>query len=151
MGVLRSYHARMAHLGATRLLGEAKRRYEIPTSCNLMNITKDIKKGCAVCQACEPPNWEVRRQFHMTPVPDRIFEHVCIDIFSMPESELGGEKFDCMVLCVDRLSGWMLAKPTTKIGLTAEKAAKMLLDGAWDLWGVPSTITSDQGPQFAGK
>ena len=36
-------------------------------------------------------------------------------------------------------------------GLTAEKWAHLLLDGGWTRFWVPSTITSDQGPQFVGQ
>jgi hypothetical protein len=45
----------------------------------------------------------------------------------------------------------MIAQPTLKKGLTAEKCAHLLLDGGWTQIGVPTTITSDQGPQFVGQ
>ena len=41
--------------------------------------------------------------------------------------------------------------PTEKLGLTAEKCAHLLLDGGWENFGIPTTITSDRGPQFAGQ
>ena len=34
-------------------------------------------------------------------------------------------------------------------GLTAQAVAKQMFHRAWSLFGVPSVITSDQGPQFA--
>jgi hypothetical protein len=73
-----------------------------------------------------------------------------MDVFAMPEVEYGNSKFDCILLSVDRLSGWVIAKPTTKLGLTAQKAANLMMDGGWDIFGVPTTITSDQGAQFIG-
>ncbi len=45
----------------------------------------------------------------------------------------------------------MIAQPTLKKGLTAEKCAHLQLDGGWTQIGVPTTITSDQGPQFVGQ
>jgi len=42
-------------------------------------------------------------------------------------------------------------QPTTHAHHTAEKAAHLLLDGGWTNWGIPTTVTSDQGPQFAGR
>ena len=86
----------------------------------------------------------------MTPVPDRIFTSVCIDIFSMPPEKWLGVDYDCMVICVDRLTGWIVAKPTQKLGLTAEKAAHLMLDDGWSIYGIPQEVTSDQGPQFTG-
>ena len=37
----------------------------------------------------------------------------------------------------------------TRKGLTAQAVAKQMFHRAWSLFGVPSVITSDQGPQFA--
>ena len=149
--VLAAQQSHFAHIGVSRMVAEATRRYAFPPACSLLTCAKAVKRACLVCQACEPPNLELEGLFRMIPVPDRIFEHVCVDIFSMPETKWQGEMYDCFLLCVDRLSGWMVARPTTKLGLTAEKAARLLLDGGWDIWGIPSTITSDQGPQFVGK
>ena len=73
---------------------------------------------------------------------DRLFDSVCIDVFSMPPVRWQGEDYDCMVLCVDRLSGWLLARPTIYKGLTAEKTAHLLLDHGWNEMGIPSLITS---------
>ena len=84
------------------------------------------------------------------PVPERIFDHVCLDVAIMPSVEWLGQEYDCMVICVDRLSGWIIAKPSLQEGLTAQKAAHLLLDGGWNEIGIPSLITSDQGSQFIG-
>ena len=69
----------------------------------------------------------------------------------IPELKLQENTYDALVLCVDRHSGWMIAQPSMHKGLTAEKCAHLLLDGGWTQFGVPSTITSDQGPQFVGQ
>ena len=55
-------------------------------------------------------------------------------------------------MCVDRHSGWVIAIPTNRIGLTSEKVGKLLYRKWLDLGGgIPSIITSGQGPQFTGK
>ena len=76
---------------------------------------------------------------------------VSLDIFSLPSVNWRGNKYDSLVLCVDRLSGWIIATPTTKVGLTAEKAAHLILENGWDIFGIPAVITSDRGPQFVGQ
>ena len=58
--------------------------------------------------------------------------------------------FDAFLLCVDRLSGWIVCKCTQKLGLTAEKAAHLMMDDGWDIYGIPHVIASDRGPQFIG-
>ena len=74
-----------------------------------------------------------------------------MDIFSMPEAEWEGEKYDCFLMCVDRHTGWMVAKPTQKTGLTSKKAAHLLLDSSWGEMGIPGIVTSDQGAQFISQ
>ena len=76
---------------------------------------------------------------------------VALDVFSMPCVEWQGITYDNMLLCVDRMSGWIIARPCRKLGLTAEKAAHLILENGWDTFGIPSVITSDQGPQFVGQ
>jgi len=113
-------------------------------------VAEEVKKSCEVCQNTEPPNWQVAQRIDMTPVLPRIFETVCLDVFSLPTVEWQGEIFDVLLLCVDRLSLWMVAKPTQKLGLTSEKAAHLMMDDGWNIFGIPSVITSDQGSQFSG-
>jgi hypothetical protein len=146
-----SLHESAGHLGAERLIAEAKRRYQFPKSVNQLQVATRVKRLCLTCQECEPPNWSLSQPIRMSPVPDTIFSHICVDIFSMPTEMFADESFDCMVVWVDRLSGWILARPSQKRGLTAEKTASIMMDAGWDIFGVPDSITSDQGPQFAGK
>ena len=56
---------------------------------------------------------------------------VCLDILSMPPVEWEGDEFDCFLMCVDRLTGWMVARPSQKQGLTGKKAVHLLLDNSW--------------------
>jgi hypothetical protein len=86
----------------------------------------------------------------MTPITPRILFSVSIDVFYLAPTEWAGQEYDCILLCVDRLSGWMIAKPALKLGLTAEKAAHLMMDDGWNIFGVPSIVTSDQGPHFVG-
>ena len=59
------------------------------------------------------------------------------------------KKFDAMVTCVDRHSGWIISVPVLMKGLTAGKVAK-LLHAQWRIFGVPSVITCDRGAHFVG-
>ena len=75
---------------------------------------------------------------------------VCLDMFMMPSLEYRSQKDDCMMICVDRLSGWMIVTPHLMKGLTAEVAARAMVERWWQPFGVPAIVTSDQGPQFVG-
>ena len=105
-------------------------------------------KECETCQAAQRSHRLAGPQ-EPTPVPPRLMAHVAIDIFVMPEVEHEGEKFDRMVVCVDRLSGWMVAVPCLDKGLTGRKVALMMLK-EWRILGIPSIISCDQGSHFTG-
>ena len=150
LSLVSAYHQEWGHMGVNRLVRELRLRLEFPTGFSAQKLATQVKKSCGVCQKSEPPNWKVAQKIDMTPVPPKIFFSVSIDIFSLPTVEWEGSEFDCLVLCVDRLSGWMVAKPSMKLGLTAEKAAHLMLDDGWNIFGIPSIVTSDQGPHFVG-
>ena len=70
---------------------------------------------------------------------------VAIDLFHLPLVVWEGVSYDTVILCVDRHSGWIVAVPALNKGLTGAKVAKAMLTAQWNLFGVPSIITSDQG------
>ena len=76
---------------------------------------------------------------------------VCLYVLSLPEVECKGVKYDQILVCVDRLSGWIIARPARKGKLTAEDAAHLMLENGWETFGIPSIVTSDQGSQFIGQ
>ena len=149
--VMASLHVQTGHLGVGKTVMEWKRRYNLTSNLQLIPLAKKIKRTCPICQACEPPNWQIKGPISPNPVPPHVFDSVCLDIFSMPPVVWQLQYFDCMVLCVDRLSSWIIARPTQKEGLTAEKTAHLILDHGWNEIGIPSLVTSDQGPQFIGQ
>ncbi len=51
---------------------------------------------------------------------------------------------------VDRGSGWTVAVPQQRKGLTAKKVAIAMYRDWWEPFGILSIITSDIGQQFAG-
>ena len=70
----------------------------------------------------------------------------------MEEERVEGQLYDSLIICVDRHTGWIIAIPTQKVDLTAEKMAKLLLNKWLDMGGgIPSIITSDRGSPFIGR
>ena len=149
--VLQEFHKASGHIGVERMHKEMAHRYEFPMGEPIKEKTTQMRRGCKVCQACEPPYWSSKGPIEAHPVPERVMASVCLDVFAMPSTTWEEQEYDCIFLCVDRLSGWIVACPTTKLGLTAENAAHLILDNGWGPFGVPSSITSDQGAQFVGQ
>lgn len=151
MEVLKSHHECTGHIGVQKMVKEVDRRYAFPPGTKLVECAKVVRQGCVVCQACEPPNWSTKLPITPTPVPNHVMTSVSLDVFALPSAVWQGEAYDSLLLCVDRLSGWIIARPCRKAGLTAERAAHLVMDGGWETFGIPSIITSDQGSQFVGQ
>jgi len=114
-------------------------------------LARIIPRQCETCQAHNPTTDPIRGPIEQIVVPPTIGDSVSIDIFEMPIATWGGEMFDAMAVCVDRNSGWMVATPQQRKGLTAKKVATGMYRDFWEPLGVPSIVTSDRGPQFAGS
>jgi len=95
----------------------------------------------STCQSSEVPNLDMASPRHMNPVIESFMSSLALDIFEMEPATWLNDDYDCVLLCVDRTSGWIIARPTTKLGLTGEKAAHLFLDSSWGEMAVPSLIT----------
>ena len=105
-----AWHHHMMHPGVRKQALDMQRWFQID-QIGLYNAIKTVRKGCSVCQACNPDSRNVTGEAQWTPVPDQPMESVAMDVFSMPEVHIGKETFDCVVLCVDRHSGYVVAVP----------------------------------------
>ena len=114
-----AWHHHMMHPGVRRQALDMQRWFEID-QISLYNAIKKVRKGCSVCQACSPDNQKVKAEAQWTPVLDQPMESVAMDVFSMPEVHVGKETFDCVVLCVDRHSGYVVAVPAHKKGVACQ-------------------------------
>ena len=93
---------------------DMQRRFEIDETA-----LYKARRVLLVCQPCNPDNRNVGGEAQWTPVPDQLVESVAMDVFSMPEVHIGKEFFDCVVLCVERHSGYVVAVPARKKELPA--------------------------------
>lgn len=137
-------------MGVNKLVKAIEHKYVFGLEKYKWKMAKLVKRQCNVCQACEPLTWSKVGKIDMTPIPPKIMQSVAMDIFSPPKTSLQGVDYDALILCVDRQSGLIIAIPTQKKGLTAEKMGHLMLENGWNIFGIPSIITSDQGPSFVG-
>ena len=64
-----AWHHHMMHPGGTKQALDMRRRFEID-QIGLYNAIKKVRKGCSVCQACNPDNQKVQGEAQWTLVPD---------------------------------------------------------------------------------
>ena len=149
--VLINLHIDLNHSGIQKTLREANRRYLFSPEIDLEKEISQVRQSCAICQACTPPRIANNIPIEFVHVPPHIFSNVAVDVFSLEPTEWDGRIFDAFLACIDRHSGWIIARPCKKAGLTTELGAKLILENGWETFGIPSVITSDQGPQFIGQ
>ena len=144
-----AWHHHMMHPGVKKQAPDMQCRFEVD-DIGLYNVIKQVRKGCSVCQACNPDNRSHQGEAQWTPIPDQPMQSVAMDIFSMPEVHIRKEAFDCVVLCVDQHSGYVVAVLARKKGLLAKEVAVMMICHWLTVFGIPHTICSDRGRQFTG-
>ena len=67
--VVQALHRLVGHIGYERLLKDMERRYQFPPGFDRVGMAQDASRGCAVCQATQPPNWRKKGPIAMTPIP----------------------------------------------------------------------------------
>jgi len=129
--IVAAYHQKTGHCGIRRTLEGLKSQFLFGVEKPLPWMVAQVKKHCVVCQATEHPNWLVKSHLLMTSIPPRVMTSICVDVFTLPATEWRGVLYDCMLVCLDRLRGWITPIQTIKEGLTGEKAADLLIDKDW--------------------
>ena len=74
-------------------------------------LAKRITSTCSTCQACVRAR-RLTGKIRPTPIPESIMSSVALDIFQLPEVTYQKEKYECIIVCLDRHSGWMQVVPT---------------------------------------
>ena len=109
------------------------------------SIREDSSRWARECLSCQ----QAKVTRHVTPpigtfeIPTRRFEHLNMDIVSLPLSN----GFRYLLTAVDRFTRWPVAIPMTDI--SAESVVDAFSHGWVQTFGVPATITTDRGSQFS--
>ena len=89
------------------------------------------------------------------PIPVERMDSIVLDEFHYPSTSHDGEGYDQRLLCVCRLSGYLIAIPIPKPrhedkneGLTEKRAAHVIMERLVDRFRAPREICSDHGQQF---
>ncbi len=140
--VFRAIHE-LAHAGirATRQLMAARVVWR--------GMASEVAAWCRDCQLCARGKASLQHTAPVQPipVPEQRFTHVHVDLVGpLPASTEG---FKYLFTMVDRSSRWLEAIPLK--AMAAEDCVDVLISAWVARFGVPTIITSDQGPQFTSS
>ena len=99
---------------------------------------------CQICQAVKPRRGKVPGTMDFCPIPQEIFTSLCMDFVDLEKCKSpDGNLYDCAFVIVCRLSGYIVAIPCKKEGLTAKRLAELFLSNCVNFMGLPNEIVSD--------
>src|ERR1700674_2328212 len=144
--ILKEYHntALAGHPGRHRMHENIFRTFWWPT------IRKDINtyvEGCPTCQKTRINTRPPPTTLQPSEVPTRAWQRISVDLIGpLPWSR----DHDAIMVVVDYLTkmGHFIPTNTT---LSAEGAARLYVDNVFKLHGIPESMTSDRGRQFASS
>ena len=150
--VIQTVHdgSEVGHAGTKKTTVAIRRRYNWP---QLQQDVKRYIRNCHTCRRVKPSNQKPAGVLQPLPIPDQPWADISMDfVTGIPKSTgMYGVEYNAILNVVDRLSKERHHIPcrATENGTTAEQTAQLLLESVWRYHGLPTTIVSDRGPQFA--
>ena len=87
------------------------------------------------------------RELHSLKTPESPWKEISINIIG---PLLKSNEKDMIIVIVNRFTKMIQLKATI-INVSSEEIAKIYQDEIWKLYGIPRTILSNRGPQFASR
>ena len=151
------HNAQLMHPGRDKMQQDLEWRFKFPPG--YYAILDKYCSDCAVCWATKSPNHSTAGNPVYTAIPESPMRSVAMDVFAMAEVTVEGETYDCVILAVDRHSGYIVAVPGKKskkkdkkdkhgVGLQAKTIANAMIRHWLTIFDVPAVICSDRGSQF---
>ena len=126
------------HKGRWKMVELVTRNYWWP---GVMRDVRKYMKGCDLCQRME----KVARKLKLNEVPEKPWTHLTVDFIT--KLPIIARK-DAILVVYNQLLKMTYFVVTTE-GLLAKSLARLFRDNVWKLYGLPESVVSDRGPQFA--
>ena len=104
-------------------------------------------EGCDLCQRIKNRTEGMAGKLKLGKVPERPWTHLTVDFITKLPVVAGK---DAILVVCDRLSKMTHFVATTE-GTSVEGLARLFWDNVWKLHGLPESVVSDRGPQFAAE
>ena len=113
-------------------------------------VTRDVGKyveGCDSCQRMKNRTEEPAGKLKLSEVPQKTWTHLIVDFITKLLVVAGK---DAILVVCNRLSKMTHFMAMTE-GTSVEGLARLFQDNVWKLHGLPESVVSDRGPQFAAE
>jgi len=132
------------HGGRWKMVELVTRNYWWPV---VMSDIRRYVEGCDLCQKMKNRTEEVAGKLKLSEIPEKPWTHLMVDFITKLPIVAGK---DVILVVCNRLSKMTHFVATTE-GTSAEGLAKLFRDNVWKLHGLPESMMSDRGPQFAAE
>jgi len=132
------------HRGRWKTVELVTRNYWWP---GVMRDVGRYVEGCDRCQRMKNRTEEPVGKLKLSKVPEKSWTHLTVDFITKLLVVAGK---DAILVVCDRLSKMAHFVVTTEATL-AEGLARLFRDNIWKLHGLPESVVSDRGPQFAAE
>ena len=154
------HNAQLMHPGRDKMQHDLEWRFKFPPG--YYALLNKYCSDCAVCRATKSPNHSKAGNPVYTAILEAPMRSVAMDVFAMPEVTVEGETYYCVILAVDRHSGYIVAVPGKKskkrdkkdkhgVGLQAKTVANAKIRHWLTIFDVPAVICSNRGSQLVGR
>jgi len=142
--VIRLYHDTPVggHGGQSKMAELVTRNFWWP------GVTREVKRyveGCDACQHNKNRTQPPVGKLMLNSISEKVWTHISTDFITKLPLAQG---YNAILVVVDRLTKMAHFVPTTE-RMSAEGLAQLFRDNIWKLHGLPDSIISDRGPQFA--
>ena len=111
-------------------------------------VTKEVKQyaeGCNVCQQNKNCTEQPASKLMPNSISEKFWAHILADFIT---KLLSAQGYNLILVVVNKLTKMVYFISTTE-RISAEGLARLFRDNVWKLHGLPESIISDGGPQFA--
>jgi len=113
-------------------------------------VSREVKQyveGCDACQRNKNCMQAPAGKLMLNSIPEKPWSHISADFITKLPLAQG---YDLILVVVDRLTKMAHFIPTTEKTI-AGGLVRLFRDNVWKLHGLPESIISDRGPQFAAE
>lgn len=139
--IFKSIH-NIAHPGIRSTRRKISKLYFWP---NMNSDINEWSRSCVTCQR-EKIHRHTKSEIQSIPIPRKRFQHIHVDIVG-PLSPSQNNRY--ILTVIDRFSRWPEAYPLPNSD--TETIARTLISNYFSRFGIPHTMTTDQGSQFESR